>query len=90
MRSGGLKQTSIMTKIVFIISLYTDGEYLQNPYKFCCKFVSQINPAMNASIILVLSKPAATDLYSGYIIGAIIALFILGYLIFTLIKPEKF
>ncbi|NWJ49519.1 MAG: K(+)-transporting ATPase subunit F [Bacteroidetes bacterium] len=27
---------------------------------------------------------------SGYIIGAIIALFILAYLLFTLIKPEKF
>jgi K+-transporting ATPase KdpF subunit len=27
---------------------------------------------------------------SGYIIGAIISLFILGYLLITLIKPEKF
>jgi K+-transporting ATPase KdpF subunit len=27
---------------------------------------------------------------SGYILGAIIALFILGYLVYTLIKPEKF
>ena len=27
---------------------------------------------------------------TGYIIGAIIALVILGYLIYSLIKPEKF
>jgi K+-transporting ATPase KdpF subunit len=27
---------------------------------------------------------------SGYAIGAFIALFILGYLIYALIKPEKF
>jgi K+-transporting ATPase KdpF subunit len=27
---------------------------------------------------------------TGYIIGAIIAVAILGYLIYTLIKPEKF
>ena len=26
----------------------------------------------------------------GYIIGAIIALFILGYLLYSLVKPEKF
>lgn len=26
----------------------------------------------------------------GYIIGAVVALLILGYLIYTLIKPEKF
>jgi K+-transporting ATPase KdpF subunit len=26
----------------------------------------------------------------GYIIGAVIALFILGYLLYSLVKPEKF
>lgn len=26
----------------------------------------------------------------GYIVGAIIALFILGYLLYSLVKPEKF
>ena len=30
------------------------------------------------------------DITIGYIIGAIIALFILGYLFYSLIKPEKF
>jgi K+-transporting ATPase KdpF subunit len=45
---------------------------------------------MNATILLVTTKPVELSTSSGYIIGAIIALFILGYLLFTLIKPEKF
>jgi K+-transporting ATPase KdpF subunit len=45
---------------------------------------------MNATILLVTSKPFETNLSSGYIIGAIIALFILGYLLYVLVKPEKF
>ncbi len=45
---------------------------------------------MNATILLVLSKPVETNLSSGYIIGAIIALLIFGYLFYSLIKPEKF
>jgi K+-transporting ATPase KdpF subunit len=45
---------------------------------------------MNASILLVLSRPVETNLSSGYIIGAIIALFIFGYLVYSLVKPEKF
>jgi len=27
---------------------------------------------------------------TGYIVGAVIALFILGYLFYSLVKPEKF
>jgi len=45
---------------------------------------------MNATILLVLSKPVETNLSSGYLIGALIALFIFGYLFYTLVKPEKF
>ncbi|MCX6256981.1 MAG: K(+)-transporting ATPase subunit F [Bacteroidia bacterium] len=45
---------------------------------------------MNATILIVTSKPFETDVSSGYIIGAVIALFIFGYLIYTLVKPEKF
>jgi K+-transporting ATPase KdpF subunit len=45
---------------------------------------------MNAAILLVLSKPVEINLCTGYVIGAIIALFILGYLFYTLIKPERF
>jgi K+-transporting ATPase KdpF subunit len=45
---------------------------------------------MNTAILLVTSKSFETNLSSGYVIGAIIALFILGYLFYSLIKPEKF
>ena len=45
---------------------------------------------MNASILLVSSDPVEANLSSGYDIGVIIALLVLGYLIYTLIKPEKF
>jgi len=45
---------------------------------------------MNTTILLATTKPIEMSTSSGYIIGAIIALFILAYLLFTLIKPEKF
>lgn len=46
--------------------------------------------AMNATILLVSSEPVETNLSSGYVTGAIIALLILGYLLYSLVKPEKF
>jgi K+-transporting ATPase KdpF subunit len=45
---------------------------------------------MITSILIVSQTPGETGISSGYIFGAIIALFVLGYLIYTLIKPEKF
>lgn len=42
---------------------------------------------MNATIILVTQQASNS---SGYVIGALIAMFILGYLLYSLIKPEKF
>ncbi len=45
---------------------------------------------MNATIILAISKSVEVNTSTGYVIGAIIALLILGYLLYTLIKPEKF
>ena len=46
---------------------------------------------MNAiSMLTVKSSPLEMDLSAQYIIGAIIALFIFGYLSYTLIFPEKF
>lgn len=39
---------------------------------------------------LLMIAAAETSTPTGYIIGAIIALAILGYLIYSLIKPEKF
>jgi K+-transporting ATPase KdpF subunit len=38
--------------------------------------------------ILLVNQAVSTPL--GYIIGAVISLFILGYLLYSLIKPEKF
>jgi K+-transporting ATPase KdpF subunit len=37
-----------------------------------------------------MSKPIEMNNLTGYILGAVIALFILGYLLYSLIKPEKF
>ena len=45
---------------------------------------------MKTMILLAITQPAEISTSTGYIIGAIIALLILGYLFFTLIKPEKF
>jgi K+-transporting ATPase KdpF subunit len=44
---------------------------------------------MNATMLLAVSKPIEVNSSTGYLIGAIIALFILGYLLYSLVKPEK-
>ena len=45
---------------------------------------------MNATILLVSSKPIEVSGSAGYIAGGIIALFILAYLLYSLVKPDKF
>jgi K+-transporting ATPase KdpF subunit len=45
---------------------------------------------MIATIIMATSNPVEANNISGYLIGAVIALFILGYLLYSLVKPEKF
>ncbi len=45
---------------------------------------------MIATIILATSKHIEINNTTGYLAGIIIALFILGYLLFSLLKPEKF
>lgn len=45
---------------------------------------------MNAIILIISSKPVELNNTTGYEIGAVIALMILGYLLYSLIKPEKF
>jgi K+-transporting ATPase KdpF subunit len=45
---------------------------------------------MDATIILVAAHYKELNTTSGYIPAAIIALFILIYLFYSLIKPEKF
>jgi K+-transporting ATPase KdpF subunit len=44
---------------------------------------------MNATILLTAQTLEAST-STGYIIGAVIALFIFGYLLYSLFKPEKF
>lgn len=45
---------------------------------------------MNATILLITSQTDGMNQSAGYVIGAVIALLILGYLLYSLIKPEKF
>lgn len=42
---------------------------------------------MNATLLLITND---ANSLTGYAIGAIVALFILGYLFYSLVKPEKF
>jgi K+-transporting ATPase KdpF subunit len=45
---------------------------------------------MIAAVIMAMSSSVEANNISGYLIGALIALFILGYLLYSLVKPEKF
>ena len=45
---------------------------------------------MNAIILLTKSQAFEANSSTGYIVGAVIALLILGYLLYSLLKPEKF
>jgi K+-transporting ATPase KdpF subunit len=45
---------------------------------------------MNALVLLVRPEAAPSNNHVSYIIGGIIALLILGYLIYTLLRPDKF
>jgi K+-transporting ATPase KdpF subunit len=45
---------------------------------------------MNAILVMVTTQAAEVNFTPGYIIGIIIALLLLGYLLYSLIKPENF
>jgi K+-transporting ATPase KdpF subunit len=45
---------------------------------------------MNAILLMTDLRLTGSGSGTGYFIGALIAACILGYLIYTLIKPEKF
>jgi K+-transporting ATPase KdpF subunit len=45
---------------------------------------------MNALVLFVRPEAATSNSSVSYIIGGIIALLILGYLIYTLLHPDKF
>ncbi|MDD4713495.1 MAG: K(+)-transporting ATPase subunit F [Bacteroidales bacterium] len=45
---------------------------------------------MNAIILSITSQSGGISQSAGYIAGAVIALLLLAYLLYSLIKPEKF
>jgi len=45
---------------------------------------------MNAIILLTKSQSVEVSTSTGYKVGAVIALLILGYLLYSLLKPETF
>jgi K+-transporting ATPase KdpF subunit len=45
---------------------------------------------MDTIILSATSKTIEMNGFNGYITGAVIALFILAYLFYSLVKPEKF
>jgi K+-transporting ATPase KdpF subunit len=45
---------------------------------------------MNPTIIVITNRAFEMNSPAGYAVGTVIALIILGYLIFSLVKPEKF
>lgn len=45
---------------------------------------------MYSTILIVPPRAFEMNSPAGYAIGAVIALILLGYLLFSLVKPEKF
>lgn len=45
---------------------------------------------MNAAILTTIPGAVETDPPTGYLIGIAIALLVFGYLVYFLVKPEKF
>jgi len=45
---------------------------------------------MNSTILLFTHTASGMNNPTGYAIGAVIAMAILGYLVYSLIKPERF
>ncbi|MBN2274794.1 MAG: potassium-transporting ATPase subunit F [Bacteroidales bacterium] len=45
---------------------------------------------MNATNLLTVSSLIEIETSLGYLLGVLIALFVFAYLIYTLVKPEKF
>ena len=45
---------------------------------------------MRTSITIIAAAPLEATFTNGYRIGGVICLFILAYLVYSLIKPEKF
>ena len=56
-------------------------------------FLMKTKVATSLSLLVISPAPSGAAMANGpmsYLIGGIIALLIMGYLIYTLIRPEKF
>jgi K+-transporting ATPase KdpF subunit len=45
---------------------------------------------MNNILLVITHRTTDLNTHTGYFIGVVLALFILAYLIYALVKPEKF
>jgi K+-transporting ATPase KdpF subunit len=45
---------------------------------------------MNSIIIAITNRAFEMNSPTGYMIGAVIAIIILGYLLYSLVRPERF
>jgi K+-transporting ATPase KdpF subunit len=59
------------------------------------KIENNMKAKITSSFILLATVPASSDATgannsNSYVVGGIIALLIMGYLIYSLIRPEKF
>jgi K+-transporting ATPase KdpF subunit len=45
---------------------------------------------MTSTILIITNRTFEMNSPTGYLIGTVIAMIILGYLLYSLIKPEKF
>lgn len=41
-------------------------------------------------MVLTTTSTAVNNTFTGYLIGGLISFFIMGYLLYSLVKPEKF
>jgi K+-transporting ATPase KdpF subunit len=65
-------------------------KYLQVLVQFCMINISMMKTKILLLIVNTRAEAALGDNKISYLIGAIIALLILGYLIYTLLRPDKF
>ena len=65
-------------------------KYLQVLVQFCMINIFMMKTKILLLIVNTRAEAALADNKTSYLIGGIIALLILGYLIYTLLRPDKF
>jgi K+-transporting ATPase KdpF subunit len=65
-------------------------KYLQVLVQFCMINIFIMKTKILLLIVNTRAEAALADNKISYLIGGIIALLILGYLIYTLLRPDKF